>query len=239
MIPYILLSYGRKPGPSPGRHPAARQQAANIAYVAKTPANSMKAVVEHARRVTSLSCLPKLQRALAVAKAKDDQVLMDDLGRLFRACKAECRASFAEELAPHREVLVGARQGGPLSNLDEKQLDYLQQGRPSARYVLATTPRPKKSAEQLRSQTEDAALASREARRRSADVKAEHLKAIKDELEREHDRVTNRMIADEANSRGIKTTRGGEWRQDTVARSLKRLERPTPAEKAKTKRVRS
>ena len=81
-------------------------------------------------------------------------------------------------------------------------------------------------------QTADATIASRISRANAADEKARELDTIREELNEGHEKPTLKMIADEANKRGLTTTRGGSWSSSTVGRMLKRLEETTQTEAA-------
>jgi hypothetical protein len=58
-----------------------------------------------------------------------------------------------------------------------------------------------------------------------ADMKAEELAKLREELSSADHTPTLKQIADEANARGIQTTRGKDWSAASVQRQLKRLEK--------------
>ncbi|EEX16564.1 hypothetical protein CSE45_3929 [Citreicella sp. SE45] len=47
---------------------------------------------------------------------------------------------------------------------------------------------------------------------------------LRDRMKADNDKASLAQIAERANVEGLRTTRGGPWRADTVLRALKRLE---------------
>jgi len=151
-------------------------------------------------------------------------LLLDDLSRLFRGCPSTAaRHALIRELEPHACQLVGLRQGGNLGNLSNSQIALLASGQLDPRYRYAASSKTTRNVEDGIAQTKAAKIASLRARRQAADAKAQELQTIRDALQTQSSRVTNKMIADRANEQGLRTTRGGLWRPDTVARQLKRV----------------
>ncbi|WP_281841383.1 recombinase family protein [Sinisalibacter aestuarii] len=135
------------------------------------------------------------------------------------------------ELLAYRDHFGGLRQRGLLSKLTDIELELLRNGVIGARYSnRAARQRHRLSEEERRAQTENATHASRIARGNAADKKARELYAVRDVLTEVHEKPTLKMIADEANHRGLTTTRGGPWSSSTVGRTLKRLEETTQTE---------
>lgn len=229
MIYYVLLTHGAKPTGKIGNHPAARQQIANLrAYLDALPVGTTPRPVlyDYARKITGLSSTPTLLSALEqISTAGQGAVLMDNIGRLFAACDKDHRKDLMTELLVYGDQFLGLQQRERLSKLPEFYLDLLRLGVIGAQFTISgTRPRSRLSKSERKLQTADATLASRIARGQAADEKARHLDTIRSELARKHETPTFRMIAEEANSRGITTTRGGTWSSSTVGRSLGRLD---------------
>lgn len=227
MIFYVLLTHGAKPFGSAENHPAARAQLANLkAFRAEKEPPVEGIIADYQRKVTGLASLPKLSGTLDIAlNGGGGLVVMDNIARLFAACDARHRRDLLMELLRYKAHFLGLRQGGLLSHLNETQLKFMASGRETTRYTYGgTRPRNNLSKAERQMQTADAALASRIARGQAADEKAHQLDTIRRDLARKHENPTFRMIAEEANSQGITTTRGGTWSSSTVGRSLGRLD---------------
>jgi len=225
---YLIATHGRREVTED--HPAVRQQVANIRiFVRKVQSRTEEQeggktnyYFDYARKVRGLSSLPKLERALTRV-SEGHFLIMDGLSRLWRACpNREARDRLLADLELYSSKLFGVRQISPLSDLTRETIDLLMSGALNPRFQLA--PREDKRPHIKRQlQTASASVMSKKVRRSAADAKAHELHKIRDELQAGADRVTNKMIADRANEQGLRTTRGGPWRPDTVARQLKRL----------------
>lgn len=230
MIFYVLLTHGAKPTGSAEKHPAARAQIANFkAFRAEKDHPVESLIADYQRKVTGLASLPKLSFALDIAlKGGQGIIVMDNIARLFAACDDKHRRDLLNEMLCYKDHLLGLSQGGLLSQLSETRLALLASGRETTRYTYGRTRRRSSlSKAERQMQTADATRASGIARRQAADEKARQLDAIRSELAHKHENPTLKMIAEEANSRGIMTTRGGIWTSSTVGRSLNRLDRTT------------
>lgn len=232
---YIILTYGPKPLPSFKDHPAARQQLVNLQYFAKQNKTVIKsAKYDYSRNITGLQSLPTLEKTLLLLREHNSGALIiDDLTRLFKACPNDKRGDFYRELISYGAHIYGVRQKKTLDKIDGSMLALLLSGYGSSRFILAKTQVRKKSKTERQMQTEDAIIASQMSRKNTANQNAEKLDLIRNQLISENTVVTNTMIAEEANRQSFKTSRGSEWRRDTVSRTLKRLEQESLAEKAK------
>lgn len=232
MIFYIVLTHGAKPTGKIGNHPAASQQIANLRGYwdgLKRETKPPPVVHDYRRKITGLSSLPSLSHALATVKASGQgAIVMDNIARLISACDEEQQLGLFNELIDYGDHLVGLRQGGYLSRMNEIQLTMLASGRETTRYTYGGKRRRTSMTKQDRlKQTTEATAASRIARGQAADEKARELDAVREDLSQEHRKPSLKMIAEAANDRGITTTRGGNWSSSTVGRSLKRLDETT------------
>jgi hypothetical protein len=229
MIFYVLLTHGAKPRGKINNHPAARAQLANLSAYWESvcrDGQSPDVVYDYQRKITGLSSLPNLSLLLEKMKAAGQGVvLMDNVARLISACHDEYQPSLVNELIDHGNHIAGLRQGGSLSGMNEFYLTMLATGQQTPRYTFGDKrPRKNMSERDRRHQTFKATLVSRKARGGAADKKARELDAIREDLTRTHEKPTLKMIAEEANTRGLTTTRGGSWSSSTVGRTLKRLD---------------
>ncbi|WP_176440348.1 recombinase family protein [Boseongicola aestuarii] len=76
-----------------------------------------------------------------------------------------------------------------------------------------------------RRQTQLARISSAEKRSMAADILARKIARIQSELHQDRKSSTLRSVADEANERGLKTSRGGTWSPPTVKRMLDRAKK--------------
>ena len=201
-----------------------RQQFKNIvAWNAEQDAPSkVSGRWEYARRVRSLHDLPKLAEVLDAGVI----VIMDDLGRLFRPCPdLKTANALLQELKPYGDRLVGLRQVGTLSKMTDKKKALMISGEQNPRYVYGKHRAHSRSRSRSDGSTNKANAASSRSRADTADKNAQALVEIRERLISEGKAPSFRMIVDRANEEGMRTTRGNEWRADTVYRTMKRLER--------------
>lgn len=232
---YIVLTHGPKPTGKIDRHPAAQAQIANLKAHLKTLESEVQPLLrfDYRRKIRGLASLPELAHVLiAMRENGTGAILMDDIARLFAACEEERRKSFLTELLEYREQLAGLKQRGLLANMTETQLAMLASGRETTRYTYGgKRPRNNMSERDRKQQTVRATIASRKARGQAADDKARELADLRNKLTTDNKTPTLKMIANEANNRGITTTRGGPWSSSTVGRMLKRLEETKQTER--------
>jgi len=214
IIAYLIATHGPKTVTL--SHPAVKKQVQNLRDFARAeeiPA-PLRWVSDHSRRVIGIDSLPKLKQVLETGTS----LIMDDLSRLFRGCPSEAeRLALLRDLEPHGYQLVGLRQGKNLGNLSNSQIALLASGQLDPRYRYAASSKTTRNVEDGIAQIKAAKIASLRARRQAADSKAQELQTIRDALQTQSSRVTNKMIAERANEQGLRTTRGGLWRADTVA----------------------
>ncbi|QFT62690.1 hypothetical protein FIU91_07100 [Roseivivax sp. THAF30] len=219
LIFYVLATHGRRDVSK--SHPAVRRQVNNLEAWHKQAGQSRHAewTFDYARRIRCLDDLPRLSKRLA----RGEVVVMDDLGRLFRPCSDLIAArDLLEGLYPHVDRLVGLRQRSAFSGLTQKAALDLLLGAQDPRFVLTKNTRSSLPAVS-RLSTEEANAASGRARKKAADEKALALAELRDRLIASGAAPSFSQLARHANEEGLRTTRGNEWRGDTVFRALKRL----------------
>ena len=184
MIAYMLLTYGPKPRGSVANHPAVRQQLANLDYYFKNrDAAKVDYYCDYTRRVNGLQSLPNLSELLKALHANQyGAVLMDDIGRLYRACPIELQVGLLEQISPYAHHLAGLRQRRRLSDMSDTDVANMVKCFANSRFTLAKPPQRTRGRWELRDQTEAATIASGKARGRAANEKAKALSKIKDFL---------------------------------------------------------
>lgn len=152
-------------------------------------------------------------------------MLLDDIGRLFRACESTgVREALHCELLPYASSIRGVRQNMKvLSDLSQAHTELLFSGQLDPKFVLVS-PKRKRSSADLAEQTCAATEASAQARHGAALKVAKQLGEARDRVVDGGEKATLARIAEQANADGLRTTRGSLWRADTVSRALKRLE---------------
>lgn len=242
LIPYLLLTYGPKPQGSVEKHPAAKQQIANLRslFSERESQHNLACVFDHSRRYASLPDLPILRQALEFAEEKGKTVLIDDFRRLFAHYAGSDRSAFLLELLEFKNSIRDMRTTRLLGMLSERQLAHLSFSEGPIRYARVPTPRTKLSPLERQQQTRFAIRASKRARSNAADAKARELSTLKDELTKTNEKFTYKRLAEVANEKGFRTTHYKPWTAAAVSRALKRLEESevrdqAPAEKATPK----
>lgn len=226
MLIYTLVTYGAKSD----ANRAARQQVRNVLTALKASGSEalaalkpsdLQVLVESGRSIERLTDLPILLRVLKGMKAQARScVFVDDLRRLFRICPFDKREALLADLSEFNEHILAADRRKLLKRFTQDEVMFLCLAA-EGRIRNVKDPSPRRGD---RSATEAARAASKLARAKGADQKADVLDAVRRELSLKGVPVTNQMIADKANERGLLTTRGGEWRRDTVCRALKRFD---------------
>ncbi|WP_226629776.1 recombinase family protein [Alloyangia pacifica] len=175
---------------------------------------------DYCRNVRGLGSLPALQKHLQAGGS----VLLDDIGRLFRACESSgLRKALHRELLPYASSIRGVRQNMKvLSDLSQAHTELLFSGQLDPKFVLVSSKR-KRSSVDLAEQTFAATEASALARHDAALKVARQLGEVRDRMVASGEKATLARIAEQANADGLRTTRGSLWRADTVSRALKRL----------------
>ncbi|MBV0912504.1 hypothetical protein [Anianabacter salinae] len=244
LLGYVMVSYGARPRSVPELQKlpgAAGQLRALRAFKEYSASGSdMHLTFDYARRISGLSDLPNLHKTL------NELVQADDPGRLHMSiqhilARSTNRELMVAELAPFASRITDVRYGwkGEILSL---RPDFLIHDV----WALRRTPRFEKKAkngpsEAGREQTRNATASSARSRAIDANRLAEQLSGIAKTIEPKprRDRPTAQQIADEANARGLRTSRGNPWNAAAVHRALKRLERreeipPQPAPRDST-----
>lgn len=218
MIFYVLLTYGIRPTGAIKSHPAAKAQLALInRLVSLDPQIKPKVVFDYARSVEGLRSLPQLAYVLARLQGFDGpKVRLDDLSRLFRIAEMRDRERLLKELQVYGSILFSLKHRKTLSEFSTNEIHNL----------ILHAEKSKSPAQQQRAgDTANARAASINSRKSRSIAVARQLQALKNELLQREVPAVNQNVADEANARGIRTTRGGKWTAQNVDRMLKSLER--------------
>lgn len=218
MLFYVLLTYGHRPTGSVLKHPAARAQLAFIKrLVSPHPEIKVDLKFDYARRIDSLSALPALERVLSEVREIDGvKVRIDDLSRVFRITKTNNRKRLLADLQEFGACLFSIKHRKTLSDFSPDELHNL----------IVHAEKSKSPAQQNRSRDTAKARSSSASSRSSASIaSASPVKRVKEELMDMTGKATLQMIADEANARGMRTTRGAKWTASNVGRVLDLLER--------------
>ncbi len=228
MLCYVFLGHGPKPlePVKLADLPAARTQLANFKLLTDRVGGHVRPryIVEHARTVRSLQSLPRLHALLPQVRDLGGAIFLDEIDRIVRKCELGNRADLLAELQVFGDQINLLRPRKKLSAFNRAELLSLV-AQPRTTALRLTGSRAYTSTPHERQdQTDAARIQSERVRGQRADALAEKLDAIRMELRTVHPKVTNAMIADEANRRGILTARGKHWMPSTVARALKRLE---------------
>jgi hypothetical protein len=230
---YVFLSYGAKRTLEPERYPARRDQIDNLTSEFEARGiTDYKLAFERVPKVEGLQSLPTLIWLLERAAREQSFVVVDHIGRIFYRCPVNLRGRLRGELQPYlpliREV---ARECQQASTRTREELRALLRISEPVRFRKTPRMRRERSTDELAHQTAAARAVSANTRARWADTQAKLLQILRGELLETNDRVTYRLLADEANRRGIKTTRGNNWSAATVKRALDRLKQDGDAER--------
>ena len=213
MIFYVLLSYGPKPTGPLRNHPAAVAQMRLFdLVVAQCQPEEDRRLHDYARSVAGLGSLPRLQKMLvALSGHGTGSVVVDDPARIFRICPLKARQQLLAEMLAFKNHLHSIKHGKALTSFSETEISDL----------ILHPEKSKNPAQPRRNcDTSDARVASLKSRTETALQKAHALAEIKDRLRLTNKGVTLKMIADAANSIGLRTTRGRLWTAPNVARAL-------------------
>ncbi|MCA1777725.1 MAG: hypothetical protein LC676_19595 [Loktanella sp.] len=214
---YVLLTYGAKPSGSIRTHPAAKTQIRFYdEVISKNLIQKPRFVYDYARNAQSLNDLPNLKRWLEVCKKADNgRILIDDITRLTKIIGLEYRVSFLEELKDF---------GAFIHSIKHKKL-LLEFSGTMLTHIVLHPELNKHPAQQIRHQDTRAARRSSEKTRSFKALRhALPLKALREEIISTRGRATLQEISDEANLRGLKSSRAKNWTPQNVARALKLLE---------------
>lgn len=214
---YVLVTYGPKPTNSLKAHPAAKSQLRLFdSLVERRPEFYTMIVSDYARRIEGLYSLPRLQHALSIVEEKGGRqaIFFDNLARLFRKTRPGNRQGLLDELQHFGAHIHSFAHHKRLASFSNSELSTL----------LLHPEKAKPLAKQDRNRDMTPAQVASENSRRSSAVKmAQSLETVRDELVRKNGETTWRAIAEEANSRGIRTNTGKEWSPQNVSRVLNRF----------------
>lgn len=214
VICYVLITYGAKPSGSIRTHPAAKAQIGLFQKsLERFPQVKAKFVVDYARRIEGLASLPNLQRMLvALSDIDGPSIRIDNLSRVFRITNPQQRQNLMEELQGFGKYIFSMGHQKRLSEFSPAEINSL----------ILCPEKSKRLAKQERTRdTMSARLSSAQSRAATSKRNAHLLGQVKEELTRTESRVTLQMIADGANARGMRTSRGKEWTPQNVGRMLK------------------
>lgn len=230
MTGWLLVSYGPRPRKGDiGNLKAAQTQ---LRLLRDTHGRfgrgaPLRIAWDYARTVERLSDLPVLSRLLESARRGNATILVASLQRIMARCPAEQRAALMAELDAYGEHLRVAELDGRRFDKVSAATKHTLAGAGLNLLRMKAQPSPATSTPttvRLSKQTAPGRVASAVARSVRADDAAERIAIVRVQLLRDHGTVTNSMIADAANAAGLRTSRGGLWRRDTVHRALQRLD---------------
>lgn len=210
---YVFLNYGAKPQASVLGHPAASGQVKLARVLAQRYPNSkVRYVSDYARSVPGLDSLPHFQRVLrSFQSAGRGLIFLDDLARIFRNAPLPSRKALIEELEVFGEYIFSLRHNKKLSEFTDREIELLLLHPEKSKSV--STGRGRRNTDEARK----ASAISRSVR--SKEVKSE-IRELQQKMQQERGVVTLQTIADEANSLGLRTSRGKEWTRQTIGRAL-------------------
>lgn len=218
VICYVLLTYGTKPNGSIATHPAAQSQLRFYKrFASHNDIRQTRIVCDYSGKINGLECLPKLSAILEELKDnKTGKVCIDDVARLFKGCELLSRVAFLEELRGYGAQLFSLKHRKSLDEFSGEMFTAL----------VWDPERFKLPGQQMRSkETQAARLSSTEVRSKNALRHAQPLMDLRRELVASSARATLKDIADEAATRGLRTSKGKPWTPQNVARALKLVDR--------------
>lgn len=221
---YILLTHGPRHGIKLADHPAAQAQGRHIRRLSP-PNVKITWRGDYARRAGGLEDLPVLKHLLdgLAEPGHRDLLVISDVARLFKHMTLEKRRDLRAALERHGASIYDASRGCLLKNMSPDLLTLLQFHGLADQSVRHPIRGAKRRTDPGR--TAEASTKSREMRGLQADQKAEALQAIRAEMTALHGaEPTLTAVANEANRRGLFTTRNRPWTASTVGRTLRRLQ---------------
>lgn len=180
--------------------------------------------LDYCRHVKGLSSLPKLKEFLELARQNGVWFVTDDFRRIFARCDRAVRPELYQEIIAYGNYLKDLRTGKSFSLLHETQVKSIVGHEGPVRFIFESDKPKGEPTPRGLDQVKNATKASAEIRGLKANKKAEQLKEVKAALTVEGKSPTLKGIAEEANARGLTTTRGNPWTTSTVQRVLKRLQ---------------
>jgi hypothetical protein len=225
MIGYVYLSSGAIRTNNPLLYPARRDQLENLKFASEALGESApKVLTEKQPKILNLDSLPKLNAALRHASRAQDRVVIDDFRRIFRKVPLRQRKPMMESLMGLGRAFWELRgEGRAFGSLKLPDLEELLDTMGPVSFRIQPRQPKRRDEGELRSQTANARAASISSRSSAADRIAQKLAEVKADLLKNSEGATLTAIADEANQRGITTTRGKRWSAATVKRALDRV----------------
>ncbi|SDI40469.1 hypothetical protein [Lutimaribacter saemankumensis] len=223
---YALITHGPNPENWPARKLGELRPVSNLVEFHKQKAAGERFIlkVEYCRNIKSQASLPKLNALLETAKRHGAFVTTDDFRRLFSRCDVAYRADLRSHLKAFGDHFVDLRTRKSFSSLSETATRQILFHDGPVTFKIKSEKKRTEPTPWGRNQVKEATKASAEVRARKANKKAEQLSEIRAELTEDRRTPTLKAIADEANVRGLTTSRGNHWTASTVQRALKRLQ---------------
>lgn len=223
---YALISHGPNPRyrPQEYRQTLASYKLFELAMERASVDSDFNFLFDYARKVDDLSSLPVLKELLKVSMTQNARFITDDFRRIFARCPLDNRIALLNEIREHGQHFKDLRTRQSITELSDNLVRSIVLHQGPVRFQLPGTNKKTEPTAKGRRQTALATAVSRRARAYMADMKAEELAKLREELSSADHTPTLKQIADEANARGIQTTRGKDWSAASVQRQLKRLE---------------
>lgn len=223
---YVLISHGPNPRyrPKEYRQTLASYKLFKLAMERSSVDSDFDFWFDYARKVDGLSSLPVLKELLEASKTMDARLITDDFRRIFSRCPLDNRIALLNEIREHGRHFKDLRTRQSITELSDSLVRSIVLHEGPVRFQLPGTNKKTEPTAEGRRQTAPATAVSKRIRGHVADKKAEELAKLREELSSADHTPTLKQIADEANARGIQTTRGKDWSVASVQRQLKRLE---------------
>lgn len=211
---YILMTHGAKPRGSFLDHPAAVAQIQLCRqFCGFTPNAKPRYFGEYTRKVSNMAALPKLNTVLQKCLIGGlGVVFMDDVARIFRIAPLATRVALFDELQVYGKHLYSIRHRKKLQDFTPAEINLL------LLHAEKSKPSAKRSYHGDTEKARSASIISRSDRSKKI---IQEINMLQRELLDKHGSATLQMVADEANSRGIRTSQGKEWSRQTVGKALK------------------
>ncbi len=223
LIGYVLITRGPRHFKNLRDVEAAKRQINNLESFCKQKGfEKLELIYDYARSIESLASLPNLNIALRKLSEQESGVLcIDDLGWLLRHMDIDKCMGFLKQVRPYSIHIYGIKQDKRLNTL--KQGDMKELLSPKSGLFKIETSAGSVSKTKPNAQTRKATRYSAIARKSYAVQTAQKLENLLNELQASDAHVNHSALANEANLRGILTTRGKIWPRTTVNRTLKKL----------------
>ena len=223
---YALISHGPNPRyrPKEYRKTLAPYKNFETLLAKRNLDTEFEVLFDYSRQVNDLSSLPILKGLLEISAKQGRGFYTDDFRRIFSRCPLDNRITLLNEIRENGQHFKDLRTGRSITEFSDNQARSIVFHEGPVRFQIAGEPEKTEPTAKGRRQTALATAVSRRMRGRVADKKAEELSKLREELSSADHTPTLKEIADEANARGVQTTRGKDWSASSVQRQLKRLE---------------